>query len=87
MSGEFKIIDEKIGLLGATALAAAVTAIPTVFLLLTTQMPAVGVAILGRVVLGSPVYRYRIRRYAARGIDLETRMKQLYEHEQAQAAQ
>lgn len=61
--------------------------IPGVFwILLMTQMPLVGAAIIGWIAIGYPVYRYRIRRYEARGIDLETRMKQLHEHEQAQAA-
>ena len=50
-------------------------------------MPAVGAAILGWVALGYPVCRYRIRRYAVRDIDLETRMKRPHAHEQAQAAQ
>lgn len=60
--------------------------VPAVFwLLLSTQHPRIAVAILGWIAAGYPVYRYRVRRYEARGIDLRDRMRLLHDHEREAA--
>lgn len=61
--------------------------VPTVFwILLMTEHPYVGAGILVWLVLGYPFYRYRVHRYAKRGVDLRSRMKFLHDHEQDAAA-
>ncbi|WP_255168212.1 APC family permease [Natrononativus amylolyticus] len=67
--------------------AAAGVAIPALFwVLTTTELPIVGVGIVAWIALGYPVYRYRVHRYDQRGIDLESRIAQLHDHEAEQAA-
>ncbi len=61
--------------------------VPTIFwALLMTQHFLVGAALLAWLVVGYPVYRYRIYRYDKRGVDLRARMKYLHEHEREAAA-
>ncbi len=61
--------------------------VPTIFwLLLLTEQPAAGIGILAWIVVGYPVYRYRLRRYRQAGIDLREQMKLLHDHEQDAAA-
>ncbi|MFP9191037.1 APC family permease [Natronosalvus vescus] len=51
------------------------------WLLLVSQLPWMGALILGWVVLGYPVFRYRVGVLEKRGIDLRTRLRTLDEHE------
>lgn len=61
--------------------------IPTAFwLLLMTQYTYTGLAVLGWMAVGYPVYRYRIYRYDQCGVDLRSRMKLLHDHEEEAAA-
>ena len=61
--------------------------VPSLFWVLSMiEMPLVGFAFLGWIVLGYPFYRLRLRRYEKKDVDLKERMKSLHSHEQEAAA-
>jgi APA family basic amino acid/polyamine antiporter len=61
--------------------------VPSLFWILSMiEMPLVGFAFLGWIVLGYPFYRLRLRRYEKKDVDLKERMKSLHSHEQEAAA-
>ncbi|SDR34356.1 APC family permease [Natronobacterium texcoconense] len=52
------------------------------WLLLSSQLPWMGLLILGWIALGYPVFRYRLTQFERRGIDLRERLRTLDDHEQ-----
>lgn len=56
------------------------------WVLTTSQEWVIGLGILAWIAVGYVFYRLRVRRYDRRGIDLQTRMKALHDHEADQAA-
>lgn len=61
--------------------------VPSLFWVLSmVEMPLVGFAFLGWIVLGYPFYRLRLWRYEKKDVDLKERMKSLHTHEQEVAA-
>ena len=53
------------------------------WLLLSSQLPAMGLLILGWIALGYPVFRYRVATFERNGIDLRDRLGTLDDHERA----
>ncbi|WP_290817792.1 APC family permease [Halovivax sp.] len=67
-------------LLKTTAVGAVASA-ALLWLLVATQLPAMVAVLGGWLALGYVVYRWRVRRFAARGVDLRSRMGQLHDNE------
>ena len=51
------------------------------WMLLSSQMPWMGLLILGWIAIGYPVFRYRVAAFEKEGIDLRTRLSTLDDHE------
>ncbi|MGM0604181.1 MAG: APC family permease [Halobacteriota archaeon] len=56
------------------------------WLLLVSQLPIMGVLILGWIAIGYPIFRYRTARLESDGIDLRSRLRTLDRHEQRSEA-
>lgn len=67
--------------LKATAVGAVISA-ALLWVLLAGQIPAMVGVLLGWGVLGYVFYRWRLRRYEAKGVDLRSRMRRLHDNEQ-----
>jgi basic amino acid/polyamine antiporter, APA family len=63
----------------------AVGSAAVLWILVSTQLPAMVVVLLCWIVVGYVFYRARLRYFENRGVDLETRMRRLHENEQLDA--
>jgi basic amino acid/polyamine antiporter, APA family len=65
--------------------AGAVGSAAVLWILVSTQLPAMIAVLLGWMALGYVFYRARLRYFGNRGVDLETRMRRLHENEKLEA--